>query len=117
MKRITTTILATLLAATAQLASAANPIDDSRRHVEVHFADLNLSTTEGAAALYRRLHSAAQNVCSEEGTKDLESVVRVKACVAAAVSAAVTQIDKPVLSAYYRANLAGANAAVLRASR
>ena len=43
MKRITTTILATLLAATAQLASAANPIDDSRRHVEVHFADLNLS--------------------------------------------------------------------------
>src|SRR6516164_1193352 len=89
MKRITTTILATLLAATAQLASAANPIDDSRRHVEVHFADLNLSTTEGAAALYRRLHSAAQNVCSEEGTKDLESVVRVKACVAAAVSAAV----------------------------
>jgi UrcA family protein len=117
MNRITTTILTTVLAATAQLAYAGDQIDDSRRHVEVRFADLNLSTTEGAAALYQRLHSAAESVCNEDGTKDLNSVFRVKACVSAAISAAVTQIDRPVLTAYYRAKLGGTTAAVRQASR
>jgi UrcA family protein len=117
MSRITTTIVTTALVACAQLACAANPIDDSHRHVVVHFADLNLNTTEGTAALYRRVRGAAQNVCSERGTRDLGSLARVKACESAAVSAAITQIDKPVLAAYYRAQLMGINAAVLRASR
>jgi UrcA family protein len=83
--------MTTGLAAIAQLASAASPIDDSRRHVEVQFADLNLSTTAGADMLYQRLHSAAESVCNEDGTKDLGSMFRVKACMSAAISAAVTQ--------------------------
>ena len=116
MNRLTATILTTTLAAAAQLAYAANPIDDSRRHIEVHYADLNLSTTEGAAVLYRRLQSAAESVCSEGGTRDLQSTFRVKTCVSTAISAAVTKIDRPVLTAYYRAKVEGTTAAVRQAS-
>jgi UrcA family protein len=117
MNRITTMFLTTVLAASAQLAFATDPIDASRRHVTVRFADLSLSTPAGVAALYQRLRGAAQDVCREEGTKDLESTVRVKACVTAAVSEAVTEINNPALTAYYRARFAGSNAAVLQASR
>jgi UrcA family protein len=117
MNRLTATILTTTLAATAQLAHAANPIDDSRRHIEVHYADLNLSTTEGTAMLYRRLQSAAENVCSEHGAKGVESVFRVKACMSAAISTAVTQIDRPVLTSYYRTKVGGTTAAVRQAAR
>ena len=117
MNRITTMFLTTVLAASTQLAFAADPIDASRRHVTVGFADLSLSTPAGVAALYQRLHGAAQDVCREEGTKDLESTVRVKACVTTAVSEAVTEINNPALTAYYRARFAGSNAAVLQASR
>jgi UrcA family protein len=117
MNRITTTILLTVLAATAQLASADDSINDSRRHVEVHFADLSLSTSEGVAALYQRLHSAAESVCNESGTKDLASVARVNACMRAATSAAVTQIDRPMLTLYYRSKVGGTIAAVRQASR
>jgi UrcA family protein len=118
MNRITATILTTALAAaTGQLAYAANTIDDSRRHIEVHYGDLNLSTTEGVAVLYQRLQSAAENVCSEHGTRDVGNVFRVKACMSTAISAAVTQIDRPVLTAYYRAKVGGTTAAVRQAAR
>jgi UrcA family protein len=117
MNRIIATILPTVLAATTQLACADNAIDDSRRDFEVHYADLNLSTTDGAAVLYQRLQSAAENVCSEHGTKDVGSVFRVKACVRAAISAAVTQIDRPLLTAYHRAKVGGATAALRQAAR
>src|SRR5262252_5017960 len=100
MNRITAGILTTALVATAQLAYAANTIDDLRRHIEVHYGDLNLSTIEGAAVLYQRLQSAAENVCSEHGTKEVGNVFRVKACMRTAISAAVSQIDRPVLIAY-----------------
>ena len=63
MNRITTTILITVLAATAQLAQAGDQIDDSRRQVKVLVADLNLSTAEGAATLYQRIKHAAWKVC------------------------------------------------------
>jgi len=117
MNRITTMFLTTVLAASAQLAWATDPIDASRRHTEVHFADLSLSTPAGVAALYQRLQGAALDVCREDGTKDLGSRARVKACVTEAVSAAVTQIGNPALAAYYRAQFANSNAAVLHASR
>ena len=116
MNHITTMFLTSVLAASAQLAFAADP-DASRRHTEVHFADLSLSTAAGVAALYQRLHGAAREVCREEGTRDLGSRGRVKACVTAAVSAAVTQINDPALTTYYRAQFAGSNAAPLQASR
>ena len=58
------------------IASAATPIDSSRRHV---YSDLNLGTTEGAAVLNQCLHGAAETACDEHGMKDVGSLIRVKA--------------------------------------
>jgi UrcA family protein len=117
MNRITTIILTSAVAVGAQMAHAADPTDASLRHVKVLYSDLNLTSIDGATTLYRRLQSAAESVCAEHGTKDLGSVFRVKTCVSAAVSAAVTDINQPTLTAYYRAKHSYTNAAVRQASR
>jgi UrcA family protein len=117
MNRITTIILASVLATGAQIAHAADPTDAPRRHVEVHFSDLNLSSTDGVSILYHRLQTAAESVCTEGGTRDLGSVFRVKTCVSAAISAAVADIDRPSLTAYYRAKHGYTNSALRQASR
>jgi UrcA family protein len=117
MNRITTIILTSTLAAGAQIAHAADPTDASLRHVKVHFSDLNLTSIDGAATLYRRLQSAAGSVCTEHGTKDVGSISRVKTCVSAAISAAVADANQPSLTAYYQAKHGYTNAAVRQASR
>ena len=115
MNRITTIILASALAAGAQIAHAADPTDAPRRHVEVHFSDP--TSMDGATILYRRLQSAAESVCAEGGTRNLGSDFRVKTCVSAAISAAVADINQPSLTAYYRAKHGYTSAAVRQASR
>jgi UrcA family protein len=117
MHRITTIILASALAAGAQIAHGADPADAARRHIVVHFSDLNPISIEGATTLYRRLQSAAENVCTQGDTRDLASASRVKTCVSAAISAAVADIDQPSLTAHYRAKNGYANATVQQASR
>jgi UrcA family protein len=117
MNRITTIILASALAAGAQIASAADPTDAPRRQVEVHFSDLNLTSIDGATTLYHRLQSAAASVCTEGDTGDWGSVLRVQTCVSAAISAAVADINQPSLTAYYRAKHGYTSAAVRQASR
>jgi UrcA family protein len=117
MNRITTIILASALAAGAQIAHGSDPTDAARRHVVVHFSDLNPASIEGATTLYRRLQSAAESVCAERGTRDVGSLTRVKPCVSAAMSAAVADINQPTLTAYDRSKHGYANAAVRQASR
>ena len=117
MNRINTTILAFALAAGGQIAHGADPIDAARRHVVVHFSDLNATSIEGATTLYHRLQSAAENVCTQGDTRDLATVFRVKACVSGAISAAVADINQPSLTAYFRAKQGYANAEVRQASR
>jgi UrcA family protein len=117
MNRITTIILASVFAAGAHIAHAADPTDASLRHAKVNFSDLNPTSIEGATALYQRLRSAAESVCTEGGTRDLASVTRVKTCTSAAISAAVADINQPSLTAYFRAKHGYTNAAVRQASR
>ena len=117
MKRITTIILTSALAAATQIANAADPTDATLRHVKVQFSDLDLASVDGATTLYRRLQSAAESVCAEHGTRDVGSVSRVKTCISAAMSAAVVDISQPSLTTYYRGKHGYTNAAVRQASR
>src|SRR5579864_3742174 len=109
MNRITTTILASALAIGAQTAHGADPTDAARRHVVVRFSDLNPTSVEGAATLYRRLQSAAASVCTQGGIRDLTGAFRLRTCASAALAAAVTDINQPSLTAYYRAKHGYAN--------
>jgi UrcA family protein len=74
-------------------------------HAVVKFGDLNLSTADGAAALYHRINAAASNLCGSFRTKiaDLPDPQRQYACVRDAVRNAVIAIDQPALSAIYNA--------------
>ena len=62
MYRFTTTVMIFALALGFQSAYAAPP--ESVPSIVVHFADLDLSRSEGAAVLYQRLNGAAETVCA-----------------------------------------------------
>jgi UrcA family protein len=112
MNKLSTTILVAALAAGAQLAHADTAIDAAPQ-AKVRFADLDLDRVEGAAALYDRLHAAAQSVCGPLAN-DLANLSRYKACITETVSVAVARIDKPTLTRYARTQLDGHNALLSR---
>ena len=78
----------------------------------VHFADLDLTHADGIAMLYRRLKGAAETVCALQDGRDLGSQMRYKTCWQSALGAAVSKVDRPALTAYYRAQFNGRNATI-----
>jgi UrcA family protein len=83
--------------------------------VTVKFADLNVSTSQGAAALYRRIEYAAQEVCSRmyvstEAYKHYKS-----SCLQKVIGDAVVKVDRPALSAVFESRY-GVSAPVLLAA-
>lgn len=93
-----------------QLASAA-PYQDVPS-VNVHFADLDLAHSEGAAALYRRLKAAAETVCAPQNGRDLGSQARYKICWQSALDTAVAKVDQSALTMYHRAQFGYRNTTV-----
>ena len=110
MYRLTTAITIFGLGLGAQLTYATPPQDV--HFVEVHFSDLDLTRSEGAAALHQRLYGAAKTVCASLDARDLASQMRFKDCVQTGVGSAVAKIDRPVLTAYYKAHTNGRHAAI-----
>ena len=84
------------LAGAAQ-APAAEPA--GVRSVTVNFRDLNLSTIEGATALYLRIRRAADTVCSDTGTRGLAAYHEWRSCYQAAIADAVAKVNSPLLTA------------------
>jgi UrcA family protein len=85
------------------LAAPAAPTALGVDQITVHYGDLNVDQTAGAAVLYRRIHNAAKSVCGEPqlpGTRIVSYSWR--RCVAEAVDRAVVAVDRPALTAYYR---------------
>jgi UrcA family protein len=100
MYRFTSTAITSALALT-QVACAV-PAPD-RPQVVVHFADLDLSRSQGAAVLYHRLRAAAETVCAPLDDRELGRHMRFTECVQSALNTAVAKVDRPALSEYYRA--------------
>ena len=112
MYRLTTTIMIFALGLSSQLTHAAPPRDVL--FVDVHFADLDLTRSEGAAVLYQRLAGAAKIVCAplELDACDLARQMRFKMCVQTAIGSAVAKVDRPILTAYYKAHTNDRNATI-----
>jgi UrcA family protein len=103
--KITTLAAAALaLAALTQPASAGGGFVQSS--VTVSYADLNLSSPEGAKALYKRIKQAATTAC---GPKPAGIVLQrfasaqweYKSCIRGAVDNAVASLNNPLVSAYH----------------
>jgi UrcA family protein len=70
----------------------------------VKFRDLDVSTPQGAAALYARIRAAAYDVCSEFDSHDnISALLQRDKCVEDVTSSAVTKLNSSALSAVYNA--------------
>ena len=72
-------------------------------HKVVSFKDLNLSSTEGAGVAYRRIKSAADEVCGKRDRFELSQSHAIQTCINEAVSRAVAQVNSPMLTSLYNA--------------
>jgi len=96
--------MAWIIFASASIASAPNAAQaDEVAHKVVRFKDLNLSSTEGAAVLYERIKRAAQEVCGTWDNYDPSRLHLMQTCINDAVSRAVAQVDRPMLTSLYNA--------------
>ena len=93
-----------------QLANAATSQDVPS--VNVHFADLDLTHSEGTAALYRRLKVAAETVCALQNGRDLGSQARYKICWQSALGAAVAEVHQSASTIRHRAQFDRRNTTV-----
>ena len=95
--------------------ATAQTAPDYRASEAVSYADLDLSTTDGARTLLRRIDLAAQRVCGPEPSHSpLQPLLTAfySRCVRDSVDATVGRIDSPVLSAMNgERNTAGATLA------
>jgi UrcA family protein len=83
----------------AQASSAAEPAGS--HSVTVNYRDLNLSTIQGATALYQRLTRAARSVCDGPET-GVHAYQEWKSCYQAAMADAVAKVNSPLLTTLYR---------------
>lgn len=83
------------------------------RSVSVRYADLDLASAAGAAALYQRLQGAARVVCGY-ADRNLAMLRYVNRCNHSAISDAVSSVNAPLLSAIHNAHQGATVTATLR---
>jgi UrcA family protein len=92
-------ILSALALSFATVSSAEE--DATPPQVIVKFADLDLSTSPGAVALYGRIRGAAENVCARMYIST-EAYRRYKSsCLQKVIADAVKKVNEPALSAVF----------------
>ena len=87
----------TLLVGAANIASAASV--DEVRSVNVRYGDIELNTELGNTVLYRRIVSAAVQVCGSPDIRDLDGIAATKNCRRTAVERAVESMHSQRLAA------------------
>ena len=99
MKSVLCVFAAALIA--APVLAIAHPTDLEPLSVRVNFADLDTSTSSGAAALFTRLKAASRSVCRNFGDSRLQEViVRHADCVEKALENAIIDVNRPQVTAY-----------------
>lgn len=102
MYRFTNILMILALSVGFQSVHAASPWWQGRS-VTVHFADLDLSHSQGVSVLYTRLKGAAESTCAPLDELELARHMRFQACVQSAISRAVVTVNRPALTAYFEA--------------
>jgi UrcA family protein len=71
----------------------------------VHYSDLNLNTPAGASVLYKRIRSAAEQVCGDVRSRQLAEAAAAKACVDQAVYTSVHSVNSVKLTNAYNTRM------------
>lgn len=64
----------------------------------MRYEDLNLSTAAGAKALYRRIHTAALQVCGDVNSRQPDQATAAQACVDHAIASSVRAVNRESLT-------------------
>jgi UrcA family protein len=122
MNTITSTSLRTLVAGAILSALALSFATTSSAEerttppqVIVKFGDLDVSTSQGAGTLYRRIHIAAENVCWRMYDSNEAYTLNKDACLKKVIADAVIKVNEPALSAVF-ASKYGVSAPVVLAA-
>ena len=103
LHRLTVTVLLSALALSFAAICPAGDATGANQTSIVKYADLNVSSPAGAAALYARISVAANGVCRALDGRDLASKTYFDRCVHKAISEAVSKVDQPALYSIYDA--------------
>ena len=105
-RRSTSLVMATMLVALGYGAVSAAADADNVPQVVVSYADLNVSSPQGAAALYRRINAAASSVCEQSHSSDyrVDSPILLRKCEHRALRDAVNKVGGRLLIAEYNAH-------------
>ena len=87
----------------ASVASFAGTSSVDSPSVSVRYDDLNLSTKAGVDKLYRRISSAAREVCPDVYSRETSTVLAAQRCQTAAIARAVSQVNNPALAMLHAA--------------
>jgi UrcA family protein len=98
-------IVTALVSSLSSIASAAEGTDSL--HKTIQYTDLSVSSAQGAATLYNRIRLASEEVCSPLDHGDLSSKMHAEACMHKAIADAVSQVNRPALTAVYNARNGG----------
>ena len=103
LKTLTAAALATAFVAGFAMAQSADARDLTNTPSQtVNYADLNISTKDGATELLGRIHRAASRVCrSMYPTGNLNAAMERGECMTTAVEIAVHDVNAPTLTALY----------------
>jgi len=109
-------VAATLIGITGILSAA--HASDRRANAEflsekISFSDLNLNTTQGITSLYRRISSAAREVCTPLESRELPQLSAWHHCMDQAISTAVDTVNNPALTAIAKTKIGRASVPVL----
>ncbi len=113
-----TAVAGAILSALAFSFATVSRADDGTTppQVIVKFADLNVSTSPGAAALYRRIQSAAVDVCSRMYVIRLAYEWHKYACLQDVIGDAVFKVNRPALFAVFASKYGVSPTVVLAAA-
>jgi UrcA family protein len=94
-------IITALISSFSAVCNAADDADVPKAIVK--YADLDISTSQGAATLFGRIRAASAGVCSPLAHGDFLTTFRWEQCVKQATAGAVAKVNEPTLSAIYAA--------------
>lgn len=98
--KMTHKVWATALLITLAGAAHADAIESQIRERVVSYADLNLNQETDAQKLYKRIRTAARDVCSASGVLTLTAFESRKHCIEEATSRAIASVQIPSLTRY-----------------
>ncbi len=99
-QKITALSVAAALGFTAY-GQSATAQDSDAPSMKVRYADLNLTSEEGARALLQRIRHAARIVCDQQWGDPTEAAMLARSCVADATRQAVAKANSPLVTALY----------------